>query len=412
MKLRRLFFVLAAGVFLLGISFNLYSGDAIQKVTPDKFIQKVYPDKQFPKVAVQIPEFAKSRDLIKLRGAEAASLLGKQVDVAGFFYEGSIPMIVDDIRRVLVNMVMPPDSYVPIIGPRPKGVKNGDRISMKMAKLDRPTPADHKAFQREGTIVRVANDTLVTILQPSTYQFSILDKFPYQIIPGVIQLPKYYAVLIAGGWDAANNHVRYWNDLKAMYNILRNAGYPAANIYVLYADGVARDGSMPVNGEANVANISNVFTQLSGKMKSGDTLYIMTNDHGSPNALCLWNHTTISAAAFAAEVNKIANYDKMIVQMEQCYSGSFVQPLAGPRRIIMSACAVNEVSYARISLQYNEFTFWYFAALTGAKPDGSGPVNADANGNGKVSIIEAFNFARANDSAPEHPQFDENVYLP
>ena len=129
----------------------------------------------------------------------------------------------------------------------------------------------------------------------------------------------------------------------------------------------------------------------------------MLNDHGSPNALCLWNHTTISATAFAAEVNKIANYDKMIVQMKQCYSGSFVQPLTGPRRTVMSSCSPNEVSYGNSSHQFGEFTYWYFSALTGTKPDGSGPVNADTNGDGKISILEAYNFARSHDDGPGDP---------
>ena len=82
-------------------------------------------------VSSKIPEFVKSRAIMNVRGVEAVKLIGKQVAVDGFYYDGSIPMIVDDIRRVLVDMVMPPDSYVPIVGPRPKGVKSGDRISLK-----------------------------------------------------------------------------------------------------------------------------------------------------------------------------------------------------------------------------------------------------------------------------------------
>jgi len=400
MKMRKILLSLSVVVFFLGMSFYLHSADVIQKTTPDKI--HLLPAKI---------DFAKSQAIMNLRTAEGVKrLLGKQVDLDGFYYEGSIPMVLDDIRRVQVDMVMPPDSYVPIIG-RLKGVKNGDRISMKKVKLDRPTKSDPAYLHGEGTAVRLAPDTIYTMVQPSTYQFSILERFPYQIIPGVVALPKYYAVLIAGGANEANNHVRYWNDLKTMYTILRNAGYPAANIYVIYANGVGRDASMPVNFAASPANITNVFNQLAGKMRSGDTLYIMTNDHGGPSSLNLW-YSTISAAAFAAEVNKVVNYDKMIVQMKQCYSGSFVPPLTGPRRTVMSSSSATELSWAHSSLNFGEFTYWYFAALTGNKPDGSGAVNADVNKDAKISILEAYNYARSHDTRPETPHFEDNGVAP
>jgi hypothetical protein len=39
---------------------------------------------------------------------------------------------------------------------------------------------------------------------------------------------------------------------------------------------------------------------------------------------------------------------------------------------------------------------------------GGAAVNADANGDGRVSFVEAFNYAQAHDQAPEHPQCDDN----
>jgi hypothetical protein len=359
-----------------------------------------------------VPEFQKSQAIMNLRGVAAQNLIGKQVTIDGFYYDGSIPMVVDDIRRVSIDMVMPPDSYVPIVGPPPKGVKSGDRISLKGVKLDKPSGSDPVSVRNESTVLRLGADATHTILQPSTYNFSTLERPPYPVKPPALLQPHYYAVLIAGGWDYANNHPRYWNDLKTMYTILVNAGYPATNIYVFYADGVARDASMPVYRSATTANIAGLFSFLASKMTAADTLYIMLNDHGSPNALCLWNQTTISATAFAAEVNKIANYDKMIIQMKQCYSGGFIQPLTAPRRTVMSSCSAAEVSYGYSSLQFGEFTYWYFAALTGNKPDGSGPVNADANGDRKISILEAYNFARSHDGQPETPYFEDDGIVP
>jgi len=39
-------------------------------------------------------------------------------------------------------------------------------------------------------------------------------------------------------------------------------------------------------------------------------------------------------------------------------------------------------------------------------------VNADANGDGAVSILEAYNFARAHDSRPETPWYKDNGIAP
>ncbi|MEO0228313.1 MAG: C13 family peptidase [candidate division WOR-3 bacterium] len=196
-----------------------------------------------------------------------------------------------------------------------------------------------------------------------------------------------------------------------MYNILRSNGYAAQRIYVIYADGTPRDASMPVHYSATPAAITTVFNTLSKTMSDNDMLYIMLNDHGSPNALCLWN-VNMSNTDFANEVNKVSRYNHMVIQMKQCFSGSFIPPLTRARRTIMSSCAANEVSWAHSSLQFGEFTYWYFAALTRRKPDGSGIVNADSNNNGKVSILEAYNFARSNDGRPETPHFEDDGIAP
>jgi len=94
--------------------------------------------------------------------------------------------------------------------------------------------------------------------------------------------------------------------------------------------------------------------------------------------------------------------------MKQCFCGGFINNLRGKNRIIMSSCSPDEFSWGTNSNKFGVFTYWYFAALSGYKPDGSGPVNADTNFDGKVSIVEAYNFARSHDSAPETPYYEEN----
>jgi len=402
-----------------------------------------------------------SPSILKVRGAEMRQLLTKQVTVEGFYYDGSIPMVVDKFDRVQLNMPLPREAYVPIVGPVPTGLKSGARISVT-GTLRQPTAGSPTSVQREPSYVSVSNSNQITVLQPAV---ALLQRTPVIWKPGyhVVELPHKYAVLIAGGADYANNHIRYWNDLKTMYGILRSNDYKADQIYVIYADGVARDSSMPVNYSATKANIATVFNQLASKMTTADDLYIMTTDHGGgflatatggyppgmyggvidtngdegsegiseatynldlngdgdkndtvsvDQTLYQWNWVNMTDDEFAAEINKITRFRRIVIQMEQCFSGGFIADLTAPNRIIMSACSRFEFSYAASSCPLDEFTFWYFAALTGTKPDGSGTVNADTNGDGKISILEAYNFARSHDTRPETPFYEDNGVQP
>jgi hypothetical protein len=391
--------------------------------------------------------------------------VNKSVQIEGFFYNGSIPMVIDNIERVKIDMMLPPDSYVPIVGPLPSGLRSGDRIVIQ-GTIQRPTAQDPAGVRRESLIIKVAAAKDISRLKVSVARLEgrVISAGRIRFAGQVTVLPRQvkYAVLIAGGGDPANNHRRYWNDLKTMYAILTANGYNAANIYVLYADGTARDAGMPVNYSASKANIATVFNLLASKMTGFDKLYIMLNDHGGglmttatggypaglyggfndtngdetgeayneatynidmtgdgdkndsfkvDETLSLWGEK-ISDEEFAAEVNKIGNYATMIIQMKQCFCGGFTADMTRTNRIIMASASPEQVSWAHSSLDFGEFTYWYFAALTGNKPDGGGAVNADANGDGKISILEAYNFARANDGRTETPFYEDNGIKP
>jgi len=388
--------------------------------------------------------------------------VNKSVKIEGFFYDGSIAMVIDDIKRTMIDMMLPRDSYVPIVGPLPPGLRSGDKIVIQ-GTIQKPTAQDPLDVRRESLIIKVAAPGNITRLQAATARLAakpIRLPRPPIFAEKIVAAPRQvkYAVLISGGGSPADNHRRYWNDLVTMYNILRSRAYAAANITVIYAGGTGRDDSILVNHSATRANIVRVFSDLASKMRSADKLYIMLNDHGGgilttatgsyaagiyggqvdadgdetgetyseatynidadrdgyrndtfgiDETLTLW-HSDITDDAFAAEVDKIRDYDTMIIQMKQCFSGGFIDDLRRPKRIIMSSSGPENPSYSHSSGQFGGFTYWYFAALTGEKPDGGGSVNADANGDGRVSILEAYNFARANNSAPETPFYEDN----
>lgn len=87
--------------------------------------------------------------------------------------------------------------------------------------------------------------------------------------------------------------------------------------------------------------------------------------------------------------------------MEQCFSGGFIEDLSGSDRVISTATTEEAVSYG------NYFVELFTSALHWATPGGQ-PVDADSDGNGLISMMEAFNYAAENDPTAETPQYDDN----
>lgn len=457
------------------------------------------------------------------RSPEIMRSIGKEIMVEGFYYAGSIPMIVDDIERTYSNIEMPPDSYMVLTGLRPTGIRSGDKISVTGI-IRKPKAGDPKQILEETVIMQgmdirkisasnINKNRTTNPLDRLKEHMGNLIPFPVtnkkvasssprdrlrerMSIPsaekiealgrGAMNPAKKFAVLIAGGGDYSNNHIRYWNDLLCMYQILRSSGYPAENIRVIYHDGFEPDdsvegkvsGTMPIDFAANRGNIARVFNELAATVRNNDTLFIMINDHGGGlltkksgsyepglhnaqfdaygettedlilEAEFKWDFNedgdkTDSLRVdesfslgpgrgrmydddFAVEVNKIKDYQTMIIVMEQCFSGGFIDDLRGPNRIIISAASPNQISRAQRPKDggvaaYNEFTYWFFTVLMGRTPDGgkiidpSGQevnIDMDWDGNGRISMQEAFNWARRMHGTDDTPHYDDNNHAP
>jgi hypothetical protein len=87
--------------------------------------------------------------------------------------------------------------------------------------------------------------------------------------------------------------------------------------------------------------------------------------------------------------------------MEQCFSGGFIEDLSATNRVILTATVEEDVSWG------NVFVGHVTSAFHGATRTGM-PVDADDNGNGHISFVEAFNYASKKDSTEEIPQYDDN----
>ena len=92
---------------------------------------------------------------------------------------------------------------------------------------------------------------------------------------------------------------------------------------------------------------------------------------------------------------------KITIVAEQCFSGGLVEDLSSTNRVICTATIEDAVSYGDV------FIRGFVAALDGRDEYGTS-VNADTDGNGAVSMLEAFNYAAAYDFFDEIPQYDDD----
>ena len=277
-------------------------------------------------------------------------------------------------------------------------------------------------------------------------------------------LKNKYALLISGGFNSSNAHYRYWNDLTFMYNTLKSEyGFSDDNIVVVYKDGNGENNDITVDYAADSSGIDDAFHYLADKMTKNDTFLLFVTNHGGGLRMDAYyedGQHTISDMVFGGradtsgdetdeaifekhlftdlnsdgdendhvrydEVIYLYNsvndlwdddlatyldtltYSKMVIILEQCFSGGFLADLRGKNRVIVSASSEYESSWMGPDINYDEFSYYFTSALAGHKHDGTA-VDADTDNDGKVSILEAFEYARDNDTKAETPFYEDS----
>jgi len=265
-------------------------------------------------------------------------------------------------------------------------------------------------------------------------EMKIMQPVLIPIDVSILLPPQKYALLITGD-VAESGYNEFWNDTVWMYKTLRNAGYSAENIYVLYGAGSDYPTANPnykMPGESKItdfpATLQWVNKVLDGmkngdaalgirKMRPSDTLFVWTFDHGgggpTNSYLCLMYGGWISDSQFAAKLNALP-YASRTIYMQQCRSGGFIDDLKNSKTFISTACRGGENAHRADTENENVCGIWYchgeynyyvISALAGKTATG-GACNADSNGSGKVSSLEAHNWMSSHENQPEIPQMD------
>ncbi len=263
-----------------------------------------------------------------------------------------------------------------------------------------------------------------------------------------------YAVIISGGGEPSQNYSRYWGDVAMIYSTLRNQyAVPKENMTVCLSSGINSDADMFVEGSgaymdspldldgdgvcdvtcsAAKSQIESAFSRLASTLTSDDQLFVFVTDHGTQDpatgecylvpwlgSLSLSYGNMISVSEFSAYLRDMEC--PVALALEFCFSGAFIDGIVSqPNRVIATACNVEYSSafvlmasedaeyctYVDGAYDYCNPWAWAFnSAIRGAdslwgwspwRSDSNSQVgNADANGDGMVSIYEAAQKANA-----------------
>ncbi|KAL1197725.1 Vacuolar-processing enzyme delta-isozyme [Cardamine amara subsp. amara] len=183
-----------------------------------------------------------------------------------------------------------------------------------------------------------------------------------------------WAVLVAGSKDY--NNYRHQADICHAYQILRKGGLKDENIIVFMYDDIAfsslnprpgvlinkPDGEdvyqgVPKDYTGKAVNVENFFNVLlgnesgvtggSGKfLKSGpnDNVFIYYADHGAPGLIVMPDGEDVNADDFnkvLEKMHKLKRYNKMVIYVEACESGSMFEGLLKDNLNILAVTAAN-----------------------------------------------------------------------
>jgi hypothetical protein len=153
--------------------------------------------------------------------------------------------------------------------------------------------------------------------------------------------------------------------------------------HVVYLVDQPAEGEARVTGKATLDEINKTFDRFAKQATADDALYVVLIGHGSYDGKAPKFNLPgpdISAADFATQFKRLPMRQIVFVNTASA-SGPFVNELSGPGRTIIAATRSGAENYATL------FGGYFVDALSGEE--------ADADKNRRVTMLEAFQFAKA-----------------
>lgn len=216
-----------------------------------------------------------------------------------------------------------------------------------------------------------------------------------------------YAVIMVGPAVGETNEDRFRQWGLSLHDILaRDYGYSSDTITLLYDDGEADFvGAERVDGPCNIEGIEQGLAALRGRVQTGDQITLFLIGHGSgAEAEAKFNIVgpDITGPAFATMLDQFDQQDMVIVNTTSASYG-FSAALSSEGRVVISSTRSPSERYDPI------FSGYFIEALDQR--------NGDRDKNNRVSMLEAFEYAKANVEqwyeeqgrlAAEHAGLDDN----
>ena len=278
--------------------------------------------------------------------------------------------------------------------------------------------------------------------------------------------PAIHALLVGGGPDKDNNTAQIEEHLRFVTSLV-----PAGSgRFVLFADGRAgsRDLSYtdstkltpaqqaldvllpnddlgaqvetrapeigaPLDGPSRLAAIDRAMHRLaalSGRKSPPVLLYFaghgsLDDDKDKTSLYNLWGQEDLDPPTLLHEIDLLPQGVPVTLVMAQCFSGGFADVLfrkansdlqANDRQIIGFFAAESDREAAGCGTEtnsplYQDFSSYFFGALSGRDRLGHRIDGADYNGDGRVSCHEAFCYALLHDDSIDTPVCTSMIYL-
>ncbi len=216
-----------------------------------------------------------------------------------------------------------------------------------------------------------------------------------------------YAVILAGPTVGDENQSKFRQWAFSLHDILaRDYGYSSDTISLLYDRGtVAGSGGERIDAACDLAGIQQELARLQSLVKTGDQITIYLIGHGSGSEEeSKFNIVgpDITGVQFAAMLDTFDQQDMVIVNTTSASYG-FSASLSSEGRVVVSSTRSSSEKFDPV------FSNYFIEALDNR--------NGDRDKNNRVSILEAFNYAKSNVEefyeeqgrlASEHAGLDDN----